>query len=144
MTMQIWLGKGGGQVQADREVASAVERVLRAAHGRVVERLERAADRIGVPAEARWPVGKERGKPHSRDLFERGLRLPRKGVLEAFVRNGASYAYYVRSMKGGLGGKSAFVELLRKPLRTEARMVADELADDLKAEIERGLGGGRG
>jgi hypothetical protein len=144
MATTIWLGKGASQVQVDRSVARTIEHVLDVAHKKIADRLARAADRIGVPAEARWPVGRERNRPHSADMFERGLRMPKAGVLEGFVQNTAKYAKYIRTMKGGLNGRSAMVELLRKPLKIEAKKVADDLAPELAAQIERLLGGGRG
>jgi hypothetical protein len=103
----------------------------------VSRRMEDEAEEIRHEAEGRWPVGRERGRPHSRDLFEHGLRID-GSTLVAWVRNPADYLFYIKTYKNGLGGKSAFQELLRKPLKAAAGDVARDCADEIAALIRRG------
>lgn len=102
--------------------------------------LEAEANKIRTDAVRRWPIGKDqirKGKklPHSIDLFWSGLRI-NPPFVEGFVSNSAPWFYYIRSMKGGLNGKSASVELVRKPMRKRAQPLARELADQIRGLLK--------
>lgn len=76
--------------------------------------------------ETRTTKGKPR-REHSADLFEVGLRVPDEDRVISEVLNPAKYLFVIKSDQHGLGGKSAFVELLRKPGRAMARPLAEKI-----------------
>lgn len=125
--------KGNAAIDSNDGIQKMVDRVIRELAPTVAPILDRAAAELEAGAVAAWPVGRERGRPHSRDLFEEGLRFGGQDTIEAFVRNKADYAFFIkfkkRNLASGLGGKSASVELLRKPLKAIAPRVAKEVAE---------------
>jgi hypothetical protein len=109
----------------DRLYRNAIERL---APG-VLAKVEAARDRIGDGAIAGAPVK----TGHFKSRFDRALVVsPDHMVIRASVYNFAKYARYVRLVKQG--DKNAFVELLRKPLKLEAKRLLRELpADTVRA-----------
>lgn len=118
---------------------------------RIASTVEKEALKLENYAQVRWPVGADRtlsGKlytkrdraenqpirPHSKALFDYGLRIA-TNAIEGYVSNRAAYWYKIKSQKSGLNGKSASVELLRKPLRKRAPEIAKELAADIQALV---------
>lgn len=121
----------------------ALDRAADGALLRVTDRLQAEADQIAAAARERWPVGRERagaerGRPHSRDLFEVYTRLSMDEVSVVVV-NWADYAYKIKTDQNGLLWRSPWQELVRKPMRERA----PEIAADLQEELAR-LGNRRG
>lgn len=73
-------------------------------------------------AAARWPVSDIAGKVHSRDRLKAAVTLSQIDEVRVTLTSEADYTKYIRARN--LGGKSPWVELIRKP--TAQRM--DELA----------------
>lgn len=130
--MAITITKGSVSAKMSGGLAEAVKNALRKCDPVAVPIMERAIVTLQANAEAKWPKGRERGREHSKDMFENGLRTASDGV-EAFLRNQADYAFYIKSDKNGLGGKSAFQVLLRKPLKESAASAAKEIAENVGA-----------
>jgi len=113
-------------------VRAAVERAAPGA-ARVIE------DEIGAiyeSARARWPVGpekRERKGRHSRDELVQELVVERDRI-RGRIFNTAPWAKYIKPK--GLKGKSAFVELLRKPLRARRDAVVRLLGQSIIAGME--------
>lgn len=134
--MAVWRYSAGPGVAV--ELSSDPEALLRGMVQRLAPTvsgaLERAADTLEASARGSWPVGKRRGRdvgrPHSRDMFTSALEVS-PSEIRGVVRNTAKYAYFIRSSQNGLGGKSAYVTLVRKPAQLAARALATELASDL-------------
>lgn len=97
----------------------------------VSRRLEAEAAGLAAGARTDWPVGRERGRPHSRDLIEHGLRISGKR-LEGFVTVDVPYATQIR-----VAGKLVVSELLRKPLKLAAAAVVRDCADDIRKLIRK-------
>jgi hypothetical protein len=86
--------------------------------------LEQNAREVFDEARARWPVA----TGASRDGLYWGVQVaPDLSSMRGFVADEVPHAIYVRSYKGGLGGKYAMVELLRKPVFERAQAVADSV-----------------
>lgn len=121
------------------DVSGNLERQIRGVLDRLAptlsQRLEDEVRELRTEAESRWPVGRDRGRPHSRDMFVHGIRIDGDAV-SAYVRNNANYAVYVRSYQNGLGGKSAAGELLRKPLKESAAEVARDCAEQIRLLVK--------
>lgn len=118
-----------------RAFQEALERAADDALLRVTDRLQAEADQIVAAARERWPVGRERagaerGRPHSRDLFDVQTRLSLDEV-SVVVLNGADYAYKIKTDQNGLLWQSPWQELIRKPMRERAPEIAADLAEDL-------------
>ena len=112
-----------------------LRRMLEHVQPSVVAEIERAVETVARDAEAAWPVGRRSPsgrdrRPHSRDLFRTDVRVVFVGggvVVEGSVSNGADYARYIRPK--GLGGKSAVIEYIRKPMKRERDRILAKLAD---------------
>lgn len=94
--------------------------------------LEAEARRVLTEARARWPVA----TGASRDGLVAGVEVQRGG-LRGFVRNQVGHAVYVKSWKNGLAGRSAMVELLRKPVAEAAPRLAARLGELFRLEVAR-------
>lgn len=119
------IGRGMLRCELDDGLARVVRRVLQNAAPRTLEAMERKAKQIHDRAQAEWPVR----TGYSKSKLDYGTRLIGAGQVEAFVTNDADYAVYIKGREQG--GKSTWVELLRKP----GREAADELADVLRREM---------
>ena len=152
MARQFTIGRGrAAEVVGSTALAEQLRRAVYKLAPRVIVRIETEALKLENFAQNRWPVGEnkaENGKkytkadrtagkpirPHSKALFDYGLRvLP--DAVEGFVSNRAAYWFRIKSKKNDLGGKSAVVELLRKPLRKRVPIVAKEIAEDVRALV---------
>lgn len=94
--------------------------------------LEDEARRVLDAARARWPVA----TGVSRDGLVAGVEA-RGGALRGFVRNAVAHAIYVKSWKNGLGGRSAMVELLRKPVAEATPRLVERLGSLFALEVRR-------
>lgn len=128
--MPIVIGRGAASAVLSGGIEQAIRETLSRLAPTLGRRVEAEAERLERGAVGRWPIGRDRGRPHSRDLFDSGLRIVSDGI-EGFVSNRAPYIIYIKTMKNGLQGKSPYQELLRKPLRAAAKTVAGECADDV-------------
>lgn len=130
---RIKVARGGISVEVDDAASELLERAVRAAAPKALEVMEREIDAILDRARAEWPVGRERtarserGRPHSRDLFDLEIRLDPSGpAVEIVVLNRADYAYKIKS-----GGTSPWQDLIRKPILAAMQRIADECADEI-------------
>lgn len=93
----------------------------------VVALMEAATYEIWQGARAQWPEGPnkpERNGRHSRDELYRDVLVSPDGAVRGRVWCTAEWARYIKPK--GLKGKTAFVELLRKPaVKMGARLVAE-------------------
>ena len=103
--------------------------------------MTKSAEDVAANAKYLWPVAKRTraSRPHSRDMIKT-VAGKMGDSLVSFVVIEVSYAFYIKSQQKGLGGKSAWQELLRKPGIAEGKRLGAVLAEDL-ADI---AGGGRG
>jgi hypothetical protein len=119
------------QVQVD----DGTERLVRAALEQTAPAVSREIERriAAVLAEARseWPVR----TGASRDALVGGLRLPDSETLEGFVYDDVDYAYFIKGKRQG--GKSTYVELVRKPMRAAAEGLVSDLGQVVVNAIER-------
>ena len=128
----IVFGRGTMQVVVD----DGTERIVRAALEQtapvVVREVEERVDAVLAEARSQWPVrtGQSRGGLVS------GLRLPDAETVEGFVFNDVDYAYYIKGR--AQGGKSTYVELVRKPMKAAAERLVQDLGEAIVDEIERG------
>jgi len=123
---------GGSSITIGDELQQQVVGYLDQVAPKVTGRLRDEVDALRVDAEADWPVGKERDRVHSRELFETELVVI-GDAIHARLRNPAEYLYKIKSEQNGLGGKSAFVRLIRSPARARAKQIADDLQTELVA-----------
>ena len=155
MPRQFQIGRGSAaEVIGSGDLAEQLRRAVYRLAPTVTARIETEAMKLEAHAQERWPVGRDKteagkrytkrdreaGKavrPHSKALFDYGLRVLSDGV-EGFVSNRAPYWYKIKTKQGGLGGKSASVELLRKPLKKRIPEIAKDLADEVKALVREG------
>lgn len=106
--------------------------VSRVAPG-VLVRIDAAVDEVIADATARWPVATGRSKA---GLVAYTSILPAGDRIQGTVMNPVEYAIYVKSSKNGLGGRSAVVELLRKPIRARAAQLAGELGTTVRTALK--------
>ena len=130
---KITLGDGSAGVTLSDDLSGFVRDAIRRAGGAIGERLEQAADSVADEARAKWPVGRERRRPHSRDLFETELRVMSDGTVSAKVKNKADYVWTIRSKEKG----SPWKEFVTKP----AEAKADAIVAELGPELARLMGG---
>lgn len=118
-----------GTPSAFVEVDDALEKTIRDTIERVapgvVDTMDATTYEIWQGAKAQWPVGpykEHRNGRHSRDELYRDILVSADGTVRGRVWCTAEWARYIKPK--GLGGKSAFVELLRKPTeRMKPRLV---------------------
>lgn len=133
------------RVSASVELDPASRQALRAALDvvapTVLDTMRDGIERVRLAAVGRWPVARPRGAGgrlpnpvHSRDRFRVVERVSVDAVEVAIV-NDAPYVLYIRSGQNGLGGKSAWVQLVRRPGEVEAERVASESGAELAALI---------
>jgi hypothetical protein len=126
---KLYVGTGGVRAEVDTpfgdDVGRLIDRVIPGAR----EVLQRNADEVLAEARARWPV--DTGA--SRDGLHGGVQVaPDLSSIRGFVANSVPHAIYVMSWKGGLGGRSAMVELLRKPMNARTSAVVTEVGGAIK------------
>lgn len=149
-----------GSVIVGRQLKEQLNRIISDALPGVLPRMEAEVQSLMDEAVAGWPVqdrgamrrtrkgvkGKEFtstlrrpervGTPHSRDQFRtETVILP--DAVEVRLANDSPYLFFVKSDQKGLGGKSAWVTLIRTPARKRAK----QLAEDLGTELTKLAGG---
>ncbi len=123
--MSFFVGQGQIRAEVTNGLEAQLSKVLEqlAPGARAV--LEANAREVFEAAKARWPVA----TGESRDGLYWGVQVtPDLSSMRGFVADDVDHAIYVKSFKGGLGGKYAMVELLRKPVFERAQAVADSVA----------------
>lgn len=101
----------------------------------LVPEMERSAEAVYSSAHEAWPVKTGRSKA----ALGRSVFVTDKSTVRASVFNSIDYAKFVKPKS--IGGESAFVELLRKPLQKEATRLIGALGPAAKAAL---TGGRRG
>lgn len=134
--MSRWeIGRGAVRLEVDDGIRDAMEAAIREAAPRTVEAIERELKRIVREAEAAWPVGRERegrerGRPHSRDLFRVVLTITPDLAVEGTIYNDAPYAYKIKS-----DGASPWQEHVVGAVREAEGRIAEILAEEIAAAI---------
>lgn len=126
-----------GSVRQSGSFDGLVRRVADGVAPMALDRMGATAEQIADNARTDWPVSKRDDRPHSRDLIETGDAAG-DGKVVAFVLVPVDYAFYIKSYKNGLKGKSPWQELLRKPGVAAGKALAQVCAADLAK-----LAGGR-
>lgn len=125
------------------EVSDELERVIRQAINNAIPWLipavEAEVEDIIKEAENLWPIGSRtgqkaykarRGIPHSKDLFSSYTVVDLDGSIRGVITNDANYWLYIKG--------SPATEYIRKPLRTRARKLGEELANELRRKMAGG------
>lgn len=117
----------------ERLVRDALEKVAPGVLGIVEDETQAVYDH----ARKRWPIGPdkpERKGRHSRDeLYHEVVIDTARGIIRGRVWNEAPWSRYIKPK--GLRGKSAFVELLRKPLQSRQADIVTKLGRYVSAEL---------
>lgn len=117
----------------DTATRSITSQVYEVAHRRATAGMRKA---LGF-ARSRWPVGRNQGRAHSRDLFE--LRDTSDGRTRINIAiwndakddNGTPYAFFIRSARvPGAGKRNAWTVLVRRPVLKLTGELARETARD--------------
>lgn len=127
--------RGNVKIEVESGIDEMLERLIRDAAPRTIAALERELDAIVANAKANWPVGRERGRPHSRDLFEITFRFdPGDFSVEATIYNRAvgDYAYKIKTVTG----VSPWQEYVVKKVNEAEYRLAEILAEELAAVID--------
>lgn len=92
-------------------------------------------------ARSRWPVGRDQGRAHSRDLFELRDTSDGRSRVNIAVWNtakddqGTPYAFFIRSVRvPGAGKQNAWTVLVRRPVLQLVKKLATETARDPRGE----------
>jgi hypothetical protein len=131
-----------GDIKRSKSLEAMVDRLMDS--GPALARvMTKSAEDVAKNARYLWPYGVRKYKstrPHSRDMIRVSTGTVSGGEIVSFVEIKVDYAFYIKSWKNGLNGKSPWQELLRKPGIAEGKRLGAVLAEEL-AEI---AGGGRG
>jgi hypothetical protein len=130
--MSIKVGNKYASVEVSDELENMIKRVVSESAPTIIDRLEEVTTELREQAVPDWPVGRERGRPHSKDLFESGVRLSGRTSIEGYVSNDAGYSWYIKPKSGPHAGKSVFTTLIRRPGRKAGKQLAADLASDIK------------
>ena len=131
---RLTFGQGSVRIEMDAGLEELARRAVSQVAPGVLERIDAAVDQVLEDAQRRWPVKTGR----SRDGLAAYTSIaPAGDRIQGTVMNPVDYAVYVKSRKGGLEGRSAVVELLRKPLRARASQLADELGTTVAESLKR-------
>lgn len=124
--MKIVARSGGTTVEISPELAAFVDRLTKAAAPTTRATMDREIGRVYDNAVDQWPVKTGRSKA----ALEHGIAVESADVVRGFVACDVGYARYIKSLKlPGTG--SAFVELLRKPMKKAVEPIVEALAEDL-------------
>jgi hypothetical protein len=133
---KVRVGRGSVVVEIDDGIADALLAAAEAALPGAVDVMKAELAAVVDAGRAGWPVGRDRGEPHSRDLFEVDVRIdPVDFAVEGVITNRAPYAYKIL-LPGGYG--SPWQKLIRKPTLDAAQRIADAVAKRLTEVIDRG------
>lgn len=127
----IKFGRGNVSIDVDQDLDGWLVRAVQQHAPRLIAALERELDRIVAEAVLAWPVGRERGRPHSRDLFSVTIRITPEFDLEGIIDNAAPYAYLIK-----LGQVSPWQEHVVKKVKAAEQRLADVMADELGTALD--------
>lgn len=127
----IRVGRGHISIDIDHDLDEWLVRAVQQHAPRLIAAIERELEAIVKAAEPAWPVGRERGRPHSRDLFEVEIRITPDFAVEGVIRNRASYAYLIKQ-----GKYSPWQALIVQKLKAAEQRVADVMAAELGAALD--------
>jgi len=130
-------GSGSATVEVEDRTPELVRAVVDRVAPGALDLIRVEVRRIHASAHSRWPVGRERKDRtyHSREALGWEVRIDNLETLRGRVFNTAPWSRYIKPK--GLKGKSAFVELLRKPLRERADHIVMQLGSLVRDELER-------
>ncbi|MFT5461080.1 MAG: hypothetical protein ACI9K2_007602 [Myxococcota bacterium] len=120
-------------------MSHAVDVLVRRMYAQVHALADSEMRNVYSTAHARWPVSRRTGRrqyPHSKGQLKLldesdGQHRVRIVILcPALQAQGIPYAFYIKSSQNGLGGKSAWVELIRKPTRKVIRAVSEAVVEE--------------
>jgi len=134
---RITYGTGSLSLVLDDQTAELVRRAVDEVAPGVLGKVEDAMRQVYGEAFAAWPVGPERrdrNGVHSRDRLGYEVRVDVDGTIRGRVFCTASWARYIKPK--GLGGKSAFVWLLRRPFKRVVAPLNTELMDIIRRSME--------
>ncbi len=92
--------------------------------------LTKAVETLKTDAKTNWPVGRERGRAHSRDMFVTDVHIG-VDLITARLANKSHWAKFIKSEQGRLEGRSAYVRLIRTPARRMGKRLAVDLSEDI-------------
>lgn len=116
-------GSGGTRITMDDTLERIYRRAIEKVAPGILTRMEMVIAEVYDEARQQWPVRTGR----SRDGLQRWVTVTPDGMrIVGSITNDVDYARYIKAKK--LGGRSAFVELLRKPLRKRADDLSTVLA----------------
>lgn len=131
--MKLTFGSGGTRITMDDTLDRIYRRAIERVAPGLLTRVELAIAEVYDEARQQWPVRTGR----SRDGLQRHVTIAPDGArIVGSITNDVDYSRFIKARK--LGGRSAFVELLRKPLRRRA----DELSTVLARQAASSLRGG--
>ena len=140
MARRLRYGTGAMSVEMDDTMSKIARAAIERVQPGLLDELEDIARETHDDARKRWPV--DTGE--SRAALDYGVRVVRSGTqVEAYVSNDAPHTRYIRSRKiTGLGEwdgeKNPFALLVRKPLQSSAKELAERLADAALEALEEG------
>ncbi len=121
------------KVQGMEQAIRAVERDLyRETHAKA----QRATEKLIADARYKWPVNKRDNRPprpHSRDLFRVEDRSDGGDRVRFVIQNdardeqGTPYAFFIKTHQHGLGYKSPWTVLIRRPLGKAVKVLARDI-----------------
>ena len=123
-------GSGSVRVEMDDTLDRLYRRALDKVAPGVVARIDEATSAVFDAAVGAWPVRTGR----SRAGLEHHLTVASDHTtVRGTITDAVEYSRYIKARK--LGGKSAFVELLRLPMRERAKALAAVLATETRANL---------
>jgi hypothetical protein len=127
-------GTGSVRVEMDDALERLARRALEDVAPGLLPAVEETVARLESEATDKWPVRTGR----SRDGLGHYVAITPSGdQVRGSLINTVDYARFVKSSKKGLGGRSAMVELMRKPVQAAAKVLAQELGA-VAAKVVRG------
>ena len=93
----IRVGAGIATIEIDRALSDNIARAIDSVAPTLRSELLKEAKSLEEDALSRWPVGTD--KDRSKDRFSVGVRIVSPTRIESYIRNGASYAYFIKSKK---------------------------------------------
>jgi hypothetical protein len=114
----------------------AVEAVAAEVYDEVHAKARAAMGKLTVDARYKWPTNRRPNRParpHSRDLFRIDDQSNGSTVVKFVLQNdardssGTPYAFFIKTNQHGIGGKSPWVALVRRPLTKAIKILARDI-----------------
>lgn len=126
-------GAGSVRIQMDDTLDRIYRRAIDKLAPGLLPAVETAIDDLHADAYAAWPVKTGRSKEALEHLTSVS---PDNKVIRGTITDDVPYARFIKAKS--LGGKSAFVELLRKPLRERAKELVKVLGRVTNERLSHG------